>query len=290
MSVYSREYRVYSGALTPPWRRIEVLARYGMTEIWSSRIATGLFTLAALPVLLALFAIYLGNNPALRMLILRREGPVVSLDSAFFLRTLEIQCWIGLVIAAWVAPRLVSHDLRDNGLAILLSRPVSPLGYVLGKGIALSLSLALVTSLPCLLLFAYQAYSAGASWTLAHLPIAAGLLAGTLLWIAILALGSLAVSSWVRSRFVATGAIFAAVAIPAGVGGVVTAILRTRWGLLINLPVLMTEIWRRLLGAPGPSPFGELPAPAIALMLAFLLLIPAAVLRRTIRAREEVRG
>ena len=44
----------------------------------------------------------------------------------------------------------------------------------------------------------------------------------------------LAVSSWVKWRVVATGIIFAAVFVPAGVGGIVTVILRTRWGLLLN--------------------------------------------------------
>ena len=48
----------------------------------------------------------------------------------------------------------------------------------------------------------------------------------------------------------ATGAIFAVVLVPAGVGGIITGILRTRWGFLLNMPVMMTQLWQRLLGTP----------------------------------------
>ena len=63
--------------------------------------------------------------------------------------------------------------------------------------------------------------------------------------------GGAAVSAWVKWRVIATGAIFAVVFVPAGVGGIASAILRTKWGLLLNLPVMMSELWQRMLGAPS---------------------------------------
>ena len=80
----------------------------------------------------------------------------------------------------------------------------------------------------------------------------AGDFAGAVVWVFVLSMVGLAVSAWVKWRVIATGAIFAAVFVPAGVGGMVTLILRTRWGLLLNLPFMMSELWQRMLGAPEP--------------------------------------
>jgi hypothetical protein len=116
-------------------------------------------------------------------------------------------------------------------------------------------------------------------------------LAGALLWIAVVAIIGLALSSWVKWRMVATGVIFAAVFVPAGVGGVITGILRTKWGFLLNIPVMMTELWQRMLGAPTVMGGDlELPTVAIAVMLLGAIAICVALLNARIRAREVVRG
>ena len=102
--------------------------------------------------------IYLADNPVAKMLVMR-GSPVLQINEKFFLGVLETQCWFALVLAAWIAPRLVSFDLGDNALPILLSHPVSRFGYVLGKFIALALSLSYVTWVPLLVLFVYQCYA-----------------------------------------------------------------------------------------------------------------------------------
>jgi hypothetical protein len=141
------------------------------------------------------------------------------------------------------------------------------------------------------MLFAYQGYSAPQPWAFANLPIAAGLLAGGVIWIVFLSILGLALSSWVKWRVVATGIIFAAVFVPAGVGGIVSAILRTKWGLLLNIPVMMTELWCRLLRAPDPMRPGQaIPTAAIAAMLLAACFICMGMLNKRIRAREVVRG
>ena len=112
-----------------------------------------------------------------------------------------------------------------------------------------------------------------------------------MIWIAFLSILGLALSSWVKWRIVATGIIFAAIFVPAGVGGVVSAILRTRWGFLLNIPYMMSVLWRRLLGAPDFPRFGELlPTSAIAAMLVLVCTASAVMLNARIRAREVVRG
>lgn len=291
MSVYKHEYRAYSGRLSPPWARIGVLVRYAYAEAWGSRITIALFTIALLPAVVYLVGIYLANNPLARMVILNGNHSLYSVNETFFLKMLSSQCWLALVLTAWVAPRLVSFDISDNALPILLSRPISRFGYVTGKFIALFIFLSLVTWVPCLVLFAYQGYSSPVPWIGDHLRIGTGLLAGSLLWIGVVALLGLAIASWVKWRVVATGAIFAAVFVPAGIGGITSAILRTKWGLLLNMPVVMTQTWQRLLGAPQVMREDlVLPGGAIAAVLAMMCLISIAMLNARIRAREVVRG
>jgi hypothetical protein len=101
----------------------------------------------------------------------------------------------------------------------------------------------------------------------------------------------LALSSWVKWRAVATGIIFAAVFVPSGVGGIITGVLRTKWGFLLNMPFVMTQLWRRMLGAPELMWRSEtIPTPAIVTMLLLVCLLCAAMLNARIRAREVVRG
>jgi len=291
MSVYKHIYRAYAGKVTPVWTRVFVLARYGFAEAWSSKITIGLFTLCLLPPIVFLIGIYLANNPIARTLIGGRGPQGLAINARFFLNVLATQSWLALPLASWIAPQLITFDLADNALPILLSHPISRFGYVLGKFIALFASLSVVTWVPCLLLFAYQSYSSPLPWAAANLQIAAGLLAGTVIWIAFLSILGLAVSSWVKWRVAATGAIFAAVFIPAGVGGIITGVLRTRWGFLLNVPFMMTSLWQRLLGDPESArAIFYLPTGAIAATLVLTCFICAVMLNSRIRACEVVRG
>jgi ABC-type transport system involved in multi-copper enzyme maturation permease subunit len=292
MSIYKHNYRSYAGRLTPVWSRVLVLARYGFSEAWSSKITVALFTLGMLPSIFFLVGIFLANNPLARALVGAKGLDGAAIDSRFFLVVLQFHCWLALVLTAWIAPRLITFDLADNALPILLSHPISRFGYVAGKFIALFGSLSAITWVPCMLLFCYQAYASPVPWAASHLRIAGGMLAGSLIWILLLSILSLALSSWVKWRMVATGIIFAAVFIPAGIGAIVFAVLRTRWGMLLNLPYTMSLLWQRLLGAPPPifGPNFNLPTPAILLSLVAAILGCVAILNARIRAREVVRG
>jgi ABC-type transport system involved in multi-copper enzyme maturation permease subunit len=290
LSVYKHEYRAYTGTLTPLWARVAVVVRYAFAEAWSSRITATLFTLSMAPVIVYLIGIYLANNPLARALIMHGNS-FLTINASYFVKVLETQSWLALVLTAWIAPRLISFDLADNALPILLSHPISRFGYVLGKFIALFACLSLVTWIPCLLLFVFEGYSSAQPWLMANLRIASGLMLGSLLWIVLLSLLGLAMSSRVKWRVAATGVIFAVVFIPAGIGGIIMAILRTKWGLLLNAPAIMTQLWQQLLGAPVTMR-GEwvLPDAAILTMLAAVCAVCVYMLNARIRAREVVRG
>jgi ABC-type transport system involved in multi-copper enzyme maturation permease subunit len=291
MAVYKRSYTAYTGHVTSPGQRILVLARYAFAEAWASKITVGLFIFCMLPCVISLFGIYLANNPLARALIGSKASVFVLINAEFFLKILEGQCWLALILASWIAPRLISFDLADNALPILLSHPISRIGYLTGKFIALFTCLSAITWIPCLLLFVYQGYSSPQPWFADNLRIAFGIFSGAVLWIAFLSILGLALSSWVKWRVVATGIIFAAVFVPAGVGAIVSAVLRTKWGFLLNIPFMISSLWQRLLGAPESfSPDTSLPTPAIATMFILACFLCLAMLDKRIRAREVVRG
>jgi ABC-type transport system involved in multi-copper enzyme maturation permease subunit len=291
MAVYKRNYTAYAGTVTHVGTRVLVLARYAFEEAWSSKITVGLFIFCLLPCITSLLVIYLADNPIARALVGGRGQEMLAIDAKFFLKIQQTQSWLALVLASWIAPRMITFDLADNALPILLSHPISRFGYVFGKFIALVGSLSLATWMPCLLLFFYQGYSSSQPWAMSNLQIAIGLLAGSVIWISFLSLLGLALSSWVKWRVVATGAIFAAVFVPAGVGAIVSAVLRTRWGLLLNVPVMMTNLWQRLLGAPAPiNERLSVPTLAIAAMLSLASIVCFGMLNKRVRAREVVRG
>lgn len=272
-----------------------MIARYGLADAWASKITVGLLTLCQLPFLIFLVGIYLANNPLARILIFKGASAIV-IDAGFFLRVLQIQSWLALALCAWVAPRLISFDLADNALPILLSHPISRPAYVLGKFVALFGFLSIVTWVPALLLFCYQGYASPVPWFEAHLSLAAGLLTGSLLWIVFLAILGLALSAWVKWRIVATGLIYASIFVSTAVGNMITIILHTRWGLLLDLPEMMSSLWHRLLGLPAlHHPVFDhreysLPLFAILIALASACACFLLMLNARIRARGVVRG
>ena len=83
------------------------------------------------------------------------------------------------------------------------------------------------------MLFVYQCYASPQPWGLANLSLALGIFAGALVWVVLLTMVGLAVSAWVKWRVIATGAIFAVVFVPAGVGGIASAILRSTFPLSV---------------------------------------------------------
>lgn len=291
MSVYKRTYQPYTGFLLPGWARTLVLSKYGFSEVWSSKITIVLFVVCALPFLGELFSIALANNPLIRAAINARGGFVV-IGPEFFFHVLQLHSWFALALTAWVAPRLISFDLADNALPILLSHPISRASYVIGKALVLLGLLSTITWIPIALLFGYQSYSSPTPWAGENFFLLYGSLFGTWIWIVFLTLLGLAMSAWVKWRIASTGLIFAAILVPAGFGQIVDAVLRTKWGMLLNLPVMTAVLWRRLLQMdPLPAHLtGEIPISAILISLGIAVLLCLATLDRRIRAREVVRG
>lgn len=289
MAVHRRSYRAYSGPLTTQRWRWWTITRYSLGGAFGSRVSTVLFVICLVPALLALVTIYVANSETARTLLeLRGANPILAIDSRFFFRLLIAQGWLALFLTAWIGPLMVSPDLTNNALPLFLSRPISRAEYVGAKIAVLAIILSAVTWLPLLLLFGIQAQLSAVPWLGANLFIAGALILGSVLWIAVLSLVALAISAYVRWRIVATGLMVAIIFIPAGFGAVMNAVLRTKWGMLLNVPYTVSLIWGDLFRVP--LPFQAVPVSAAWLSLLVVSVISLFLLHRQVQARQVVRG
>ena len=296
MAVHKRAYRPYEGPLTAERGRFLVLPRYGLLELFESRLLTAFFVLCFVPVLIGASAIYIANSPAARALLEMSSAPDFVRKPDFFFAILTLQGGLAFLLTAWVAPVLVSPDLVNGALPLYLSRPFTRVEYVLGKATVLLTLLSAITWVPMLLLFALEAGLAE-GWGTANVRIAAAVFAGSWVWILVLTLLGLAISAWVRWRVVASGALAGVFFMGAAFGEMWREVLNGPWGRLANLYYLVGLVWRSLFGlftsrSMAQEMFNErgrdLPTWAAWAGLAAAVTLSVWVLERRLRAREVV--
>jgi len=296
VAVHKRAYRPYEGPLTAERGRFLVLPRYGLLELFESRLLTAFFVLCFVPVLIGASAIYIANSPAARALLEMSSAPDFVRKADFFFAILTLQGGLAFLLTAWVAPVLVSPDLVNGALPLYLSRPFTRVEYVLGKATVLLALLSAITWVPGLVLFALEAGLAE-GWGTANVRIAAAVFAGSWVWILVLTLLGLAISAWVRWRVVASGALAGVFFMGAAFGEMWREVLNGPWGRLANLYYLVGLVWRSLFGlftsrSMAQEMFNErgrdLPTWAAWAGLAAAALLSVWLLERRLRAREVV--
>ena len=296
MAVHKRAYRPYEGPLTSERGRFLVLPRYGLLELFESRLLTAFCVLCFVPILIAASAIYIANSPAARALLEVSPAPDFVRNPDLFFAILTFQGGLAFLLTAWVAPVLVSPDLVNGALPLYLSRPFTRVEYVLGKATVLLTLLSAITWVPVLFLFALEAGLAE-GWGVAHLRIAAAVFAGSWVWILVLTLLGLAISAWIRWRVVASGALAGVFFMGAAFGEMWREVLHAPWGRLANLYYLVGLVWRSLFGlftsrSMAQEMFNEsgrdLPTWAAWAGLGAAAALSVWVLERRLRAREVV--
>jgi ABC-2 type transport system permease protein len=249
MAVYEQTYKRFEGALTPEWSRFLVLPRYAFRDVFKARMFLVFFVLCFMAPFAGLILIYLHHNlSALKVLGmgLAEIQNAIPIDETFFFRGLGLQGFLAFVLVLTVGPALVAPDLRNNGLALYLSRPFSRAEYVLGKGFVLVALLSLITWIPGLLLFFFQSYLDGAGWMGEHLGLGWAIFAGSWVWILFLTLLALAVSAWVKWKPVARVALMVIFFVLRGFAAALNHALDTRWGMLLSASDVINSIWGSL--------------------------------------------
>src|ERR1700730_4962868 len=285
MAIYRRNYKPYSGTLTPGRSRCFVLFRVSRRTLFRSKFLTAFFVICFIYPLVCLLLIYLVHN-ATFLAEIGVSNQLLSIDNEFFFRFVSVQGVFAFLLTAFTGPGLISPDLSNGALPLYFCRPFSRAEYVLGKSSVLAILLSQITWIPGLILFAIQASLAGASWTWDHLWIAGSLVLSSLIWIAILSLLAMAFSAWVKWRIVAGALLLATMFFGAGFAEAVNAVLQTQSGHFFNVAFLMTTVWNALFRVDTVHPIPVMQA-WIALLVYCAICL--ALLMRKVRAYEVVR-
>jgi ABC-2 type transport system permease protein len=291
MAVYEQTYRRYQGELTSRRTRLAVIPRYAFREVFKSRLFTTFFVLCFAMPFVAMIMIYLHHNLSfLKMfnLPLTELKQFLPIDNAFFHRGIWFQGVASALLVLFVGPALIAPDLRNNGLALYLSRPISRAEYLLGKMSVLLGLLSAITWVPGLLLFLFQSYLEGGAWLASNLRIAMAIFVGSLAWIVTLSLLALTVSAWVKWKPVARISLMAILFVSMGFAGALSNILNSRWPWVISLWHVIASVWAGLFGV-GDSTSNIVPLGAAWVALAVLAGACLFLLSQRLKAYEVVR-
>lgn len=254
MAVYDHTYKQYSGEVTPRWSRFLVLPRHSYRGIFQSKFFIAYFVMCLIYPLVASVLIYLKHNSEAMAIMELTVRKLVLIDAEFFQFFVLYQCACAFFLTLLIGPQLISRDMTNNALPLYLARPFSRAEYVLGKMSVLLILLSLITWIPILLVYLFQSYLEGWSWFTQNLRMAGAIFVGCWIAILLMALLSLAISSWVKWRIAASAALIGALFIPAAFAGAINEIFTTRWGNLISLPNIIKSVWGGLFGfASQPS-------------------------------------
>jgi ABC-2 type transport system permease protein len=292
VAVYERNYRRYAGGITGELERILVLPRYAYEEILRSKLfLTFMIVCLVWPFALACL-LYVPHN--LGFIKMFQLDPVVVgqtfagfFDAGFFYNWFMIPTgFMAVVLTFVVGPVLVTSDIRNNGLALYFSRPVTRTDYVLGKSLVLVILLSVITWIPGLLLVGFQTYLEGLDWMEANYRVAIGILVGSWIWIAVLCLISLALSAYMKWKPVARLSLFLVFFVAGGMAQMTNLLLRNDWGDVISLPKMMFVIWARLFGV---EPLATTPLWVAMLSPLLFCGVGLVLLARKLRPYEVVR-
>ena len=294
MAVYKRTYKAYRGPLTPAWSRFTVLSRYGLATLFSSRPFTAYTVLCFLPFLIYLAYIYLVHSTAAQALLGVGRSMPFTVDNTLFLWFLRSVAPMGFVLAAWGGPGLITKDFANHSVQLYLSRPISRTEYLFGKISVLATLLSCITWIPALLLFFVNAALQGHGWLWENFWLAGSIMLSCLIWIALMSLISMAVAVWVKWRIAATALMLAVFFLLPPIGFVLDAILRTRWGSLLNFVHMVTLVWMHLfrVSATGrhAAGFDAVPLWSAWAMLLSVCALCFWLLDSKLRAREVERA
>ncbi len=296
MAVYKRTYKAYSGPLTPAWSRFTVLSRYGLKNLFNSRPFTAYTVLCFIPFLVGLVFIYFVHSSTAQLVFGVRFNSNPIVNNYWFLGFLSTEAWMGFLLAAWGGPGMITKDFANHSVQLYLSRPLSRVEYLFGKASVLGILLSCTTWVPALFLFFVQAQLQGQGWLWQNLWIAGAIVLGCLIWIATISLLSMAIAVWVRWRIAATALMFGVLFLLPALATVISVILRTQWGQVLNFPLMITIIWAHLFRAIESGPhitrphFDMVPLWAAWTSLLSICTFCFWLLNRKLKAREVERA
>src|SRR2546428_4044000 len=236
MAVYEHTYKPYEGKMTPAWSRFLVLPRYAYQDIFKYKLFTALFVLCYVCPLVYTVLIYLRHNVGALAAFGTTAieiGKDLPIGGGFFFIFVNIQTSLAFIFTVIIGPVLISRDLANNALPLYLSRPFTRFEYIVGKISVLLILLSLITWVPGLLLFLFNAYLEGGGWMAENWWIANAIFTLSFSWLVILSLLATAFSAWIKWRTAASAALFAVLIIPTPIGFAIQDMFDTKIGHML---------------------------------------------------------
>ena len=288
MAVYDQGYQPWTGSFTPTKWRFLIIPKYALKKIFAARGFNTFYLLCFAYPVMCLLMVYIRNNMAFLKTITPMRIEMFDIGPLFFYIFVRAQGFLSLIIAFIAGPALISGDMVNNGLALYFSRPFSRTDYILGKLMVLIILLSGITWVPGIFIFAFQCLLSETPYFWQNLRIVAGIFITSWLLILIISLSILAVSAYVRKKYVARWGFLVLIFMVTGIGEAVNQIFRTQYGSLLRINDLIFYISAQLFNVSGylvPS----VPGIPCCFVLAGIIIVSVILLYRRIQPVEVIR-
>lgn len=189
------------GAIGSSVHATAAICRWNLRTLFRQWIFWGIFALGMLHFLLHFALIYTKAQLDVQQPELKRffAEYLVTGDGRAYRDFLAVQSRAVMLLLAYAGVVSVVGDFRAGGLVFYMARPIGKLEYVLGKTLALSIAVGLLTLLPGLILFAeYGLFADSLEYWRNNPRILAGIVAYSLLIMFVLSLLAVALGAWCR--------------------------------------------------------------------------------------------
>ncbi len=290
MTIFQKAYQGYDGAISAPLQRTLVIFRYGLADVFRSRLFVVFFALCFLPSVGMMCLLYLLHNLELLLQLDVDLNELVTINSEFFyyfMQVPHIVMLFALVVA--IGPTMISPDLRNNAMPLYLSRSLSKFHYIAGKGMVLLVLGSVVTWVPGLMLILLQGYLGESGWLGSHAHLLLAAPVSSLIWLVSLTLIAFAVSAFVKLKAVARMVFFGVFFIGSALGGVINEIFGGWAGHMVDLIIALEILVAEFYGITSPEHNPEnIPLWGAAVVFLVVTLVATVVLTRRIRAFQVV--
>lgn len=282
MAIFLKAYQGYEGTASPSYERMLVIFRYGLADVFESRLFVAFFFIAQLlPVGLICF-LYAYHNLELLLTFEVPLDDLPAIDGTFFALAMQIpQNFLLLILVLAIGPAMISPDLRNNAMPLYLSRPISLSNYILGKMLVLLFLGSLMTWIPAMVIVVVQAILAGDGWIWDHIHLIPAIAVTSLSWIICLSLVAFAVSAFVKWKAVARIFFFGIILVGSIFGEVIEEIFGGVSAYMVNLyaaqEVIMASLFQADTDLMGfvprmPVEYAFIQFSVVALFALFLLV------------------
>ena len=245
MPIHDQSYHHWEGELRSHTFRWWIITREGLRIILRRKLFILIMALAGIQIFIYGGIIYGVNTYGLMF-------KLNVINPKFFFDFIMRQTFFIALVCIFAGSGLIANDLKNNALQLYLSKPLTRIDYLIGKAMIILILLAFITLVPGILLFIENAIlSQDLTFLQEEYWITGAIIAFSLILIIPTGLLILALSSITKnSRYTAISFIAILMGTPI-FSGLITAILKFRWGILISYWSNLEILGRKLFNLQG---------------------------------------